>query len=158
MTGIRYVQPEDRDFWFRLDRHLPEAEFDRKVRDRQGYVLLEDGIPVGLLRWQLFWDNTPFCNLLFIDQSCRKKGYGRLLMTHWEADVRALGYGMAVLAAYRAYAQEMPLESYLQNVVFRDAESITVTPTEEEVAGFQRYLESYRQGLALEHCALENIK
>ena len=96
MTGIRYVQPEDRDFWFRLDRHLPEAEFDRKVRDRQGYVLLEDGIPVGLLRWQLFWDNTPFCNLLFIDQSCRKKGYGRLLMTHWEADVRALGYGMAL--------------------------------------------------------------
>jgi hypothetical protein len=52
----------------------------------------------------------------------------------------------------------MPLESYLQNVVFRDAESITVTPTEEEVAGFQRYLESYRKGLALEHCALENIK
>ena len=96
MTGIRYVQLEDRDFWFRLDRHLPEAEFDRKVRDRQGYVLLEDGIPVGLLRWQLFWDNTPFCNLLFIDQSCRKKGYGRLLMTHWEADVRALGYGMAL--------------------------------------------------------------
>ena len=96
MTEIRYVQPEDRDFWFRLDRHLPEAEFDRKVRDRQGYVLLEDGIPVGLLRWQLFWDNTPFCNLLFIDQSCRKKGYGRLLMTHWEADVRALGYGMAL--------------------------------------------------------------
>ena len=67
-------------------------------------------------------------------------------------------FGMAVLAAYRAYAQDMPLESYLQNVVFRDAESITVTPTEEEVAGFGRYLESYRQGLALEHCALENIK
>ena len=66
-------------------------------------------------------------------------------------------YGMAVLAAYRAYAKDMPLESYLQNVVFRDAESITVTPTEEEVAGFNRYLESYRKGLALEHCALENI-
>ena len=66
-------------------------------------------------------------------------------------------YGMAVLAAYRAYAKDMPLESYLDNVVFRDAESITVTPTEEEVAGFNRYLESYRKGLALEHCALENI-
>ena len=66
-------------------------------------------------------------------------------------------FGMAVLAAYRAYAQDMPLESYLQNLVFRDAESITVTPTEEETAGFGRYLESYRKGLALEHCALENI-
>ena len=42
-------------------------------------------------------------------------------------------------------------------MVFRDAESLTVTPTEEEVAGFNRYLEAYRKGLALEHCALENI-
>jgi hypothetical protein len=66
-------------------------------------------------------------------------------------------YGMAVLAAYRAHAKDMPLESYLQNVVFRDAESVTVTPTEEEVAGFNRYLESYRKGLALEHCALDTI-
>ena len=66
-------------------------------------------------------------------------------------------YGMAVLAAYRAHAKDMPLESYLQNVVFRDAESVTVAPTEEEVAGFNRYLESYRKGLALEHCALDTI-
>ena len=66
-------------------------------------------------------------------------------------------YGMAVLAAYRAHAKDMPLESYLDNMVFRDAESVTVTPTEEEVAGFNRYLESYRKGLALEHCALDTI-
>ena len=42
MWEIRYVQPQDRDFWFRLDRHLPEAEFERKVREKQGYLLLED--------------------------------------------------------------------------------------------------------------------
>ena len=66
-------------------------------------------------------------------------------------------YGMAVLAAYMLKKNEMTLESYLQDVVFRDAESLTVTPTEEEVAGFQRYLDAYRKGLALEHCAVENI-
>ena len=66
-------------------------------------------------------------------------------------------YGMALLAAYMLKKDEMTLENYLQDVVFRDAESLTVTPTEEEVAGFNRYLEAYRKGLALEHCALENI-
>ena len=68
--------------------------FDSKVREKNGYVLLENGTPVGLMRYQLFWDNTPFCNLLFIDEPYRKKGYGRLLMAHWEAAMRSQGYGM----------------------------------------------------------------
>ncbi len=50
MEEIRYIQTDDRDFWFSLDRHLSEAEFEKKVRDRQGSVLLRDGKPLGLLR------------------------------------------------------------------------------------------------------------
>jgi len=94
MTEIRYVRLEDKPFWYSLDRHLPEAEFDGKVRDKRGYVLEEDGKPIGLLRYNLFWDNTPFCTLLFVDWSYQKKGYGRLLMEHWEADMKEKGYGM----------------------------------------------------------------
>lgn len=94
MTEIRYVRLEDKPFWYSLDRHLPEAEFDGKVRDKRGYVLEEDGKPVGLLRYNLFWDNTPFCTLLFVDWAYQKKGYGRLLMEHWEADMKEKGYGM----------------------------------------------------------------
>ena len=94
MIEIRYVQPEDKAFWYQLDRHLPEQVFERKVRDRQGYVLLVDGEPTGLLRYNLFWDNTPFCNLLFIRESHQRKGLGTLLMAHWEQDMKAQGYGM----------------------------------------------------------------
>ena len=47
MITIRYVTNEDKRFWFELDKHLPEAEFEKKVRDRQGYVLFEDNEPVG---------------------------------------------------------------------------------------------------------------
>ena len=94
MIEIRYVQSDDKKFWFELDRHLPEREFEKKVRDRQGYVLLEDGKPVGLLRYNLFWDNTPFCTLLFIAPDDRGKGFGKMLMQHWEADMKAQGYGM----------------------------------------------------------------
>ena len=94
MIEIRYVREEDKAFWCQLDRHLPEGEFLRKVRDRQGYVLLVDGIPAGLLRYNLFWDNTPFCTLLFIEKDHQKKGLGSRLMTHWERDMKAQGYGM----------------------------------------------------------------
>lgn len=93
---IRYVQYADKDFWFRLDRHLSEAEFERKVRDAMGYVLSENDVPVGLLRYNLFWDNTPFCSMLHIDGACQGKGYGRMLMNHWEAEMKSMGYGMVM--------------------------------------------------------------
>ena len=94
MIDIRYVQIEDKEFWYHLDQHLPEAEFVNKVRDKRGYVLLLDGIPIGLLRYNLFWDNTPFCTLLYIDQDYQGKGYGKRLMEFWEEDMRLQGYGM----------------------------------------------------------------
>ena len=93
---IKYVTKEDKEFWFQLDKHLPEAEFEKKVRDKQGYVIFEDGKPVGLLRYNLFWDNTPFCNMLFIDASKQKKGYGKALMQFWEEDMKSQGYGMVM--------------------------------------------------------------
>lgn len=96
MTEIRYVTENDKTFWYTLDRHLPESEFGNKVRDRQGYVLLEDGVPAGILRYNLFWDNTPFCTMLYVEPEMQRKGYGRLLMEHWENEMKALGYGMVM--------------------------------------------------------------
>ncbi|MBR5293134.1 MAG: GNAT family N-acetyltransferase [Oscillospiraceae bacterium] len=94
MLQIRYVRQGDKPFWYRLDTHLPESEFDRKVASRQGYVLLDGDTPVGLLRYNLFWDNTPFCTLLFVDWDHQRKGFGTMLMDHWEQDMKQLGYGM----------------------------------------------------------------
>ncbi len=91
---IRLVEKQDKEAWYALDKHLPEAVFDEKVRCGQGYVYIEDEKIIGVLRYNLFWDNTPFCTLLFIDSDHRKKGYGKLLMEHWEQDMKSLGYGM----------------------------------------------------------------
>ena len=101
MAEIRYAEAADRDPWFRLDRHLSEEEFLRKVRDRRGYLLTEGGRPAGLLRYNLFWDNTPFCTLLMVEASCRGRGFGTRLMDRWEAEMKAMGYA-AVLTSTQA--------------------------------------------------------
>ena len=94
MTLIRFVENKDRNAWYMLDKHLPESVFDEKVRSQQGYVCVENEKIVGVLRYNLFWDNTPFCTMLFIDDRYRGQGYGKLMMEHWEQDMKALGYGM----------------------------------------------------------------
>ncbi|MCI8484038.1 MAG: GNAT family N-acetyltransferase [Lachnospiraceae bacterium] len=94
MLEIRYVQMKDQAFWYRFDKHLPKQEFENKVNNKRGYVLLDSHKPVGLLRYNLFWDNTPFCTMLFVDCSYRQKGYGRKLIEYWEVDMKSKGYGM----------------------------------------------------------------
>jgi len=84
----------DKLFWYQLDKHLPEAEFENKVKTKKGYVLLENDSPAGLLRYNLFWDNVPFCTMLFIDEKVQSKGYGSMLMNYWEEDMKKQEYGM----------------------------------------------------------------
>lgn len=96
MEEIRYMKISDKSFWYSLDKYLPETEFENKVCNKQGYVLLENDKPVGLLRYNLFWDNTPFCTLLFIDFNFQRKGYGRKLVQYWENDMKLQGYGMVL--------------------------------------------------------------
>lgn len=96
MLNIRYVTEGDASFWFQLDRHLSREEFYAKVRDQRGYLLLEDNIPLGILRYNLFWDSIPFCTLIYIGQEYQSKGYGRDLMAYWEQDMKSKGYGMVM--------------------------------------------------------------
>ncbi len=97
-TNIRYVEEADRAFWFSLDRHLPTDVFARKVRDRMGYVLSADGQRTGILRWSLFWDSIPFCNLLFIRDGWQRQGLGRQLMERWEKDMAMQGFPLVMVS------------------------------------------------------------
>ena len=66
-------------------------------------------------------------------------------------------WGIAVLAAFRrAVAARVAegLGAYLDAVVFADAAAAVVDPDPADVAGFARYLDRYRAGLAVEAAAV----
>lgn len=94
MIKIRYVEASDKEFWYSLDKHLPETEFQNKVYTKRGYVLSLNNKPVGLLRYNLFWDSVPFCTMIFIDCQYQGKGYGKQLIQYWENDMKCRGYEM----------------------------------------------------------------
>ena len=59
---------------------------------------------------------------------------------------------MALLAAYRAN-KEGALEEFLANKVFKNARSSTFAPVQEDVDGFDRYIEKFSAALDAERVA-----
>lgn len=132
MVKIRYAENSDKDFWFSLDRHLPESEFEKKVRDRQGYVLLVDGAPAAILRFNLFWDNTPFCNMLFVSPGAQRHGLGRMIMEHWEADMKKQGFGMVMTSTQ----VDENAQHFYRKIGYKDSGGFTVN-----VPGYEQPME-----------------
>ena len=96
MPVIRFATPSDWPFWHSLDKRISRALFLRKAEAGECYIAEADGAPAALLRWNRFWDEVPFCTLLYIEEKRRGQGLGRALVARWEADMRALGHGMAM--------------------------------------------------------------
>lgn len=122
MLTIRYAEPEDKAFWFTLDRHISETELDRKIRDKMGYVLLQDDTPAGLLRYNLFWDNTPFCNLLYIAPPCQHKGFGQKLMLHWESEMKEQGYELLMVSTQA----DEDAQHFYRKIGYQDAGALVI--------------------------------
>ena len=129
---IRYVELDDKKRWYELDQHLPEEIFAEKVRTNQGYVLVEDGVVIGILRYNLFWDNTPFCTMLFIDDGYRGKGYGKQMMEYWEQDMKTKGYGMLMTSTQ----VDEDAQHFYRKLGYKDAGGFIV-----DVPGFEQPME-----------------
>ena len=88
------------------DRHISETELENQIRLGRITVAEADGEFLGWLRWNLFWDNTPFLNMLYLLETHRGKGYGQELMARWEAQMADLGYDRVMTStASDEYAQ-----------------------------------------------------
>ena len=99
MTSIQPALPEDWGAWRELDRHVCRAGFLAAVRRSMAWWVLEEGQPVGVLRYQLFWEQIPFLNLLFLKASARRQGHGRAAMALWEAEMSRAGSWVTGTAA-----------------------------------------------------------
>ena len=66
-----------------LDQHIDAAELSHLISHSMVLVAEQEGKVLGWLRWNLFWDNTPFMNMLYVLEPYRGAGLGRALVQHW---------------------------------------------------------------------------
>ncbi len=93
---IRYANENDFTKLKEYDRHISEAELRRSITSNRVLVMYQKDILVGWLRFNLFWDNTPFMNMLYFLEEYRGKGYGRQLTVFWEEEMRNNGFKMVL--------------------------------------------------------------
>ena len=96
MFKIRYATEADKAFWFTLDEHFSESEFELKIRDKRAYIIYDNGKPIGIMRYNLFWDNTPFLTLIHLSEPNCRKGFGEQAMLFWENEMRELEFKMTI--------------------------------------------------------------
>ena len=89
---IRCAIPTDFETLREYDRHISADELKRCISDQRVLVLEESGAFAGWLRFNLFWDEIPFMNMLYILSPYRGKGFAAQLTHHWEAEMSARGY------------------------------------------------------------------
>ncbi|MCS7087649.1 MAG: FGGY-family carbohydrate kinase [Thermoflexales bacterium] len=67
-------------------------------------------------------------------------------------------WGIALLAAYLLHETNQPLEAFLAERVFANAQIHEVCPVAADVEGFAKFMTRYRRGLSIERAAVEALR
>lgn len=104
--NIRAAANEDLNFLCQYDMHITKEELINSILLNRIYIAEENEAVIGWLRYNLFWDNTPFMNMLYILEEHRKKGCGENIVQYWEKQMKSHNYSYVMTStASDEYAQ-----------------------------------------------------
>ena len=103
---IRTADKSDTELLLSMDRHISRSELESIIGLGRVFILECGGSFAGWLRYGLFWDNTPFMNMLFLLEEYRGRGFGKMLALFWERKMAEYGYNEVMTStASDEYAQ-----------------------------------------------------
>ncbi|KQO17203.1 GNAT family N-acetyltransferase [Paenibacillus sp. Leaf72] len=96
---MRIIAANDSHFEYirKHDHHISENLILPKIRGNEIYILQnEEYRIVGWMRHSYFWDNTPFLNMIWIDDTYRSKGLGKKAVLFWEDEMKKLRFNLVM--------------------------------------------------------------
>lgn len=90
---VRYAGEDDFALLRSREHCISDSELKNSIGAKRILVMFQGNLFAGWLRYNLFWDNTPFMNMLYFLEEYRGKGYGKQLVLFWEEEMRRRGYG-----------------------------------------------------------------
>ncbi len=92
---IQYASKIDYQYILNNDKHISKELIASKINMKEIIIVRDkDNKNIGWLRYNYFWDNTPFMNMLYLDENYRHKGIGKNLVTFWESEMKHNGYDL----------------------------------------------------------------
>lgn len=92
MTEIKYATMDDYGLLISRDTHVRKEEWKKLIEKNQALIFKVDNHFAGWLRYNLFWNEIPFMNMLYFLEEYRGKGYGTQMVRFWEREMAKLGY------------------------------------------------------------------
>lgn len=93
---IRYATSQDYELLRNYDKHVSNEVLMDCIDNNKIIVMFENNNFIGWLRYNFFWDNTPFMNMLYFLDSERGKGYGTKLVEFWENEMLSKGFNIVL--------------------------------------------------------------
>ncbi len=89
---IREATMDDLENLTERDKKVTQDELYNAINSKRVFIAEENEVFLGWLRYNLFWDNTPFINMLYVTEHNRGKGYGRGIIEFFEEEIKRRGY------------------------------------------------------------------
>lgn len=91
--NIGLAKLSDYEYILQNDRHLLKELIDGKIKQKEIIIAKDNNNRnLGWIRYNYFWDNTPFMNMLFVEECHRGKGIGKELVKYWEEMMKLRGH------------------------------------------------------------------
>lgn len=85
---IEYANETDLNIINEYDEHISKEELLKSILDKRVTVAKDNDKIIAWTRYNLFWDNTPFLNMIFVLEEHRNSGIGKTLLDFWEKDMK----------------------------------------------------------------------
>lgn len=120
---IEYANKIDCQYILDNDKHISKELIESKINMNEIIIARnEDNKNIGWLRYNYFWDNTPFMNMLYLDENYRHKGIGKNLVTFWENEMKHNGYDLVMTSTL----SNESAQHFYRNLGYKDAGSLLI--------------------------------
>lgn len=118
MKIIVVATDSDYEYIRERDHHILENLILPKIKKNEIYILRnQDESNIGWMRYGYFWDNTPFMNMIWVDEQYRGKGVGKQVVLLWEDQMKQNGFKL-VMTSTQANEEA---QHFYRNLGYRDA-------------------------------------
>lgn len=94
---VEYGSELDFQFILDNDRYVLKQLIKNKLKEKEIMMVKDqDNKIIGWLRYSYFWDNTPFINMIYLNENYRNKGLGKELVRFWETEMKSKGYELVM--------------------------------------------------------------